>query len=164
LKLWEASHGPPRFVFEAVSRNHPYKDYVTVPEKCAIVGVQELVVFDPLLAGPQSGGGPFLLQVWRRTAQGRFERVDAGNGPTWCEYLDAYLIPDAANRKLDIAQQPTGEGRWPTQEEEALRRERSRADAALAREKERTDAALARAEAAEAELARIRDEIGRRRL
>jgi len=123
LKLWEANHGPPRFAFEAVSRNHPYKDYVTVPEKCAIVGVQELVVFDPLLAGPHSGGGPFLLQVWRRTAQGRFERVYKGDGPARCEYHDAFLIADATNRTLDIALQPTGKGRWPTPEEDALLRE-----------------------------------------
>jgi hypothetical protein len=50
MRLWE--HAPPSFAFEAVSPGHPFKDYTVVPEKCALAGVTELCVFDPLLAGP----------------------------------------------------------------------------------------------------------------
>src|ERR1044071_1224288 len=78
MRLWD--HAPPVFVFEAVSPNHPTKDYSVAPEKCALVGVTELCVFDPLLSGPTAHGGPWLLQLWRRAPDGGFDRVFAGSG------------------------------------------------------------------------------------
>src|SRR6185295_11639099 len=51
LLLWRADHRPPTLVVEVVSPNHPHKDYGQTPEKCAVAGVTELVVFDPLLSG-----------------------------------------------------------------------------------------------------------------
>jgi hypothetical protein len=47
-------------------RRITYKDYRDVHERYAAFGARELVVFDPLLFGPKSMGGPFSLQVWRR--------------------------------------------------------------------------------------------------
>jgi Putative restriction endonuclease len=151
LKLWE--HSVPRLVFEVVTASHPYKDYALVPEKCAVVGVSELIVFDPLLAGPRALGGPCLLQVWRRAADGRFERVYAGAQSTWSNVLGAFLVPDREARRVFICDQPDGSAPWLTSSEEAVAREQdavAREQDAIARER----AALARVAELEAELAR----------
>lgn len=63
LKLWHPEHHVPALTFEVVSKNHPTKDYVEIPDKCAAAGVGELVIFDPLRCGPRAVGGRHLLQV-----------------------------------------------------------------------------------------------------
>lgn len=93
-----------------------------VPEKCAVVGVRELVVFDPLLAGPCAQGGPSLLQLWRRGSDGGFERVHQGGQSGWSTTLGAFLVPDQDARRLRIAAHADGSGRWLTGEERALAR------------------------------------------
>jgi hypothetical protein len=103
-------------------------------------------VFDPLLAGPRAQGGPWLLQVWRRAPDGGFERVHQGNAAAWSSTLDAFVVPDQAARRLRVASDPDGGGRWLTGEERA----RQRAEEATAREQE----ALDRVAELEAELAR----------
>lgn len=120
LRLWE--HAVPTLAFEAVSASHPYKDYTLIPEKCAVVGVGELIVFDPLRAGPRAQGGPWLLQVWRRAADGGFERVHQGTDAAWSSTLQAFLVPDERARRLRIATQPDGSEMWLTREERALKR------------------------------------------
>ena len=117
MRLWD--HASPRFAFEAVSPNHPYKDYVVIPEKCAVAGVGELCVFDPLLAGPRAQGGPFLLQLWRRSSDGGFERMHAGNGRAHSTVLGAWLVPNQADRTLRIAAHANGEAPWLTLAERA---------------------------------------------
>jgi hypothetical protein len=117
MRLWD--HASPSFAFEAVSPNHPYKDYVVIPEKCAVAGVGELCVFDPLLVGPRAHGGPWLLQLWRRASDGGFERVHAGDGPARSSVLGAWLLPDRATRTLRIANQANGEEPWQTVAESA---------------------------------------------
>ena len=151
MRLWD--HASPRFAFEAVSPNHPYKDYTIVPEKCAVAGVTELCVFDPLLAGPRAQGGPWLLQLWKRAPDGSFERVHAGHDPARSDVLGAWLVPDREARRLRIFGRPNGEEPWLTSEEQAHQRE------ALAREREeqarqREEAALRRVAELEAELRR----------
>jgi len=115
MKLWE--HSPPRLAFEVVSPSHPYKDYAIVPEKCAVTGIEELIVFDPLLAGPRAQGGPWLLQVWQRATDGAFERVYAGDGPARSAWLGAWLLPNRAERRLRIAEQADGSEPWLTTED-----------------------------------------------
>jgi hypothetical protein len=144
LRLWE--HAPPRLAFEAVSPNHPYKDYAIIPEKCAVTGVTELVVFDPLLAGPRAQGGPWLLQVWQRDSDGGFERIHAGDTSARSAVLGAWLIPDRAARRLRIAGRPDGGEPWLTPEELARASERQ------AREQQAR--ALARVAELESELRR----------
>jgi hypothetical protein len=117
MRLWD--HAPPRFAFEAVSPNHPYKDYVIIPEKCAVAGVFELCVFDPLLVGPRAQGGPWLLQLWRRASDGGFERIHAGDGPARSSALEAWLLPDQATRTLRITNRANGEEPWLTEAERA---------------------------------------------
>lgn len=71
----------PRLAIEVVSTTNPTKDYVIAPDKYAASGTRELWIFDPLLAGPRSHGGPFPLQIWSRDDEGCFVRRHAGDAP-----------------------------------------------------------------------------------
>jgi len=115
LCLWKPGHVPPVLAFEVVSQSHPYKDYVGIQERYATIGTRELVVFDPLLHGPKSLGGPVLFQLWQRTAEDRFERVYAGTGPVFCETLDAWLAEEGG--RLRISSSRFGQHRWLTESE-----------------------------------------------
>jgi len=149
LKLWEPGRVPPRLAIEVVSTNFPHKDYGRIQERYAAMGVEELVVFDPLLSGPRSLGGPVPLQLWRRDATGAFERVQFGADPVHSGVLDAWFI--ANGRDLDISDDRLGKRCWLTGGE--------RAEAAQAQaEQARTQAeqAQAQAEQAQAEAERER--------
>ncbi len=115
FKLWEPGRVPPRLAIEVVSTNFPHKDYGRIQERYAAMGVEELVVFDPLLCGPRSLGGPVALQLWRRDATQAFERVSFGADPVHSAVLDAWLI--ANGRDLDISPDRQGKQRWLTAEE-----------------------------------------------
>jgi Uma2 family endonuclease len=129
LKMWLPDHHPPLLSVEVVSKSHPTKDYVEVPDQCAAAGVRELVVFDPARAGPRARGGRHLLQVWHRAADGGFERVHAGQGPARSQVLDAWWIVDPSRKLLFLADDEAGTRPWPTEEDA----ERQRAEASLAR-------------------------------
>jgi Uma2 family endonuclease len=120
LLLWRDVHPPPRLAIEVVSRNHPYKDYAETPDKAAACGIEELVVFDPLLRGPRSGGGPHKLQVWRRGADATLTRCYAGDGPAFSEVLGAWLHLEQG-RLLRIAEDEASAHPWLTGEEAARR-------------------------------------------
>jgi hypothetical protein len=134
LCLWKPGHVAPALCFEVVGETHPYKDYVGVQERYAVFGARELIVFDPLLAGPHSLGGPLLLQIWRRNELGAFERCYAGSGPAFCETLGAWLLPH--DRVLEIADDRAGTKRWLTAEEQALAEIASERSARLQVERE----------------------------
>lgn len=90
----EARHVAPSLCFEIVSANHPHKDYVAIQDRYAAMGTHELIVFDPLLAGPKSLGGPVPLQLWRREGGGGgFARLHFGKDPVYSEVLDAGSSP-----------------------------------------------------------------------
>jgi Uma2 family endonuclease len=129
LRLWEPGHAAPSLVVEVVSPGHPYKDYADIPDRCAALGVRELVVFDPLLVGPKALGGARRIQMWRRVETGVFERVAAGEGPFASEYLGGYLFTEDRGRLLRIAEDERGERPWPTPEQS----ERAQKEQALAR-------------------------------
>lgn len=127
LCLWKPGHLPPPICFEIVSENHPYKDYALIQDRYAAFGARELVVFDPLLAGPRSLGGAGPLQLWRRDETGALERVHFSGAPAHSDVLDAWLIPDG--RELHLADDPEGRQRWLTEAERAkaeAERERER--------------------------------------
>jgi len=128
LSTWLPGHSPPLVAVEVVSPSNAIKDYRTGPERHGASGAQELWVFDPRLKGPRIGGGPFRLQVWRRTDDDSFERVHAGDGPARSEALDAYLLVVDEGRQLRLANDPGGEHLWLTPEE----RERAGKENALA--------------------------------
>ncbi|NLE87125.1 MAG: hypothetical protein GX607_12085 [Myxococcales bacterium] len=125
LCTWRPGQVPPPLCFEIVSANHPHKDYTELQDRYAALGTQELVVFDPLLVGPRSLGGPVPLQVWRRVPAGLFERVHFGDRPAFCEVLGAWLVP--CGRLLEIADDRAGVHRWQTEAEfERAEKERER--------------------------------------
>jgi Uma2 family endonuclease len=172
LKLWRPDHRAPALVIEVVSPHHPTKDYSEVPEKCAAAGVGELVVFDPKLKGPRTGGGPHLLQIWRREEHG-FSRLHAANTPGFSALLGAWWFPLEGGQRLGIAGDAGGRTPWRTQEEAeraAKDAERAAKDAEraakdverAARDAERVakEAALQRVAELEAELARRRGPAG----
>lgn len=124
LLAWKPGHKMPRLAVEVVSTENPNKDYVIAPEKYAACGVEELWIFDPLLAGPR-GRGPVRLQLWRRTDEG-FDRVYTGEGPAWSPYLQAWLFAVDEGQRLRIADDREGT-RWWTTPEEAERVEKEAA-------------------------------------
>jgi hypothetical protein len=175
LCLWKPGHTAPTLCFEIVSVNHPYKDYVALQDRYAAMGTHELIVFDPLLAGPKSLGGPAPLQLWRRDANRAFERIHFGDAPVYSEVLDAWVI--AEGRKLFIADDRAGKRRWLNEaqqnrleaeqnrleaEQNRLESEQNRADANSARESAlRAQAAADRAEAEAQALRTAREALER---
>jgi len=122
VRTWLPGHAPPLLAVEVVSETNPQEDYVAAPDKYAACGARELWIFDPLLAGPSSHGGPFRLQIWQRDAQGRFVRTYAGSGPARSEALSAYVVPVGDPCRLRVADDADGAHLWPTAEEAALAR------------------------------------------
>jgi len=154
LCLWKPGHRAPSFAVEVVSQNHPYKDYAAIQDRYAACGAQELCVFDPLLAGPASLGGPVPLQLWRRDALGQLALVHFGSDPVFSEVLEAWLVPSDA--LLEVADDRAGKLRWLTGEEKAVAEmEHERAEKERERaEKERERAEKERHQAARLDLER----------
>lgn len=136
VRTWLDGHAPPLLAIEVVSNSDPHKDYVQAPAKYAASGTQELWIFDPMMSGPTSHGGPFRLQLWHAQPGGTFARIYAGYGPVRSPTLGAYAVVTDYGRRLRIASDANGRDLWPTTEEA----ERAAKDAALAAK----DAALAR--------------------
>jgi hypothetical protein len=113
-----------------VSRHHPYKDYGRLQDKYAVVGVQELWVYDPRRFGPSSLGGPVLLQLWERNSSGVLVRRHFADDPVRSPLLGAWLVPRFGDHLL-IGRGPRGEEPWLTlaeHEHQRAERERERAE------------------------------------
>jgi hypothetical protein len=117
VRTWDAGHQPPLLAVEVVSETNPRKDYVLAPEKYAASGTEELWVFDPLLRGPDSYGGPFRLQAWKRDVRGDFVLAYSGDGPARSAALDAYFVIVDEGQKLRLARDPAGTEFYLTDEE-----------------------------------------------
>jgi Uma2 family endonuclease len=160
LRLWQPGHHAPPLAIEIVSRNHPYKDYRHVSEKYAVLGVQELWVYDPRKFGPKRLGGPVLLQLWER-CDGVLQRKHFDDVPVRSSLLGAWLVPRLGDH-LIVADEPSGAGSWPAlveQEQKRAEQERERAEQERERaeqERERADSERARADRLEAELRKLR--------
>jgi hypothetical protein len=154
LRPWVPGHRPPPLCFEVVSANHPHKDYAAIQDRYAAMGAFELVVFDPLLAGPPALGGPVPLQMWRRDETGIFDRVHFGSEPAYSRVLEAWLVP--GERRVLIKDDLHTTAAWPTGEErEREEKEREREEKEREREeKEREREAKERERRARMELER----------
>jgi len=156
LRLWEPGRVPPRLGIEVVSASLPHKDYGSIQERYAAMGVEELIVFDPLMCGPASLGGPVPLQLWRRDATLAFERLSFGTDPVYSQVVDAWFIADG--RDLNISNDRSGTQRWLTDHEqlasarEAFERAQALRDAA----ETRAERAQAQAERAQAQAEQVR--------
>jgi Uma2 family endonuclease len=129
VRTWTPGHSAPVLAIEVVSETNPRKDYEVAPEKYAASGVGELWIFDPLLSGPTSHGGPHRIQVWQRDSEARLVRTYAGDGPALSAALNAYLIAVNDGLSLRIAEDAEGSHFWLTSEEA----ERAAKEVALAR-------------------------------
>lgn len=155
LRLWEPFRVPPSLCVEIVSSSHPYKDYACIHERYAALGTRELLVFDPLLAGPAVLGGPVALQLWRRDPTDAFERVHFGSEPVHSHVLDAWFL--ANGRSLKIADDRNGTRLWLTEAEQAkAQAEQAEAQAEQAKAKAEQAKAKAETERAARELLELR--------
>lgn len=144
-KLWNEGTVP-SFCLEIVSHDI-WKDYRDVPIKCGEMGVNELVVYDPkTYAGEPPTGDRVTWQVFRRKRKtSPLECVLRSNGASVrSAELGFWLrvVGDDGARRLRIAHDVAGHHLYPT-------------DAELA------EAAEARAQAAEAQLERLRAELAK---
>jgi Uma2 family endonuclease len=119
VRTWKPGHSAPLLAIEVVSDADPAKDYTIAPDKYAASGTGELWVFDPLLAGPTTQGGPFRLQVWERDKEGRLARTYAGDGPATTSALGAHLVVLGDGRELRISDDAAGSKLWLTRAEAA---------------------------------------------
>ncbi len=132
LRTWAEGHYPPRVAVEVVSSRTARKDYTEGPAKYAASGTRELWVFDPERRGRGLAGGPWVLQVWRRTSVDEFRQVYVGDGPAYSEELGVWLVVTDGGTRLRVADDEAGERLWPTASE-AERTARQVAEAELAR-------------------------------
>jgi hypothetical protein len=148
-QTWLPGHRPPRFAVEVVSGDWE-KDYLEGPQKYALLGTAELVIFDPDAA---TGVAPkkqnrVALQVYRREADGGFVRVYSGDGPVASAELGAFLVvvEQGVVARLRIARDPEGKDFVPTATEAREAAERDRDAQATAREAAERELAAMRAE------------------
>ncbi len=130
-KLWE-SGAVPSLVVEIVSK-HPKKDYATIHEKYADLGVPEVIIFDPKAGRARSKRVRW--QVYRRRSRGGFARVEVSNEDrVRSRSLGCWLRAAGAGGELRVrvATGATGDDLFPT-EAEAERRARAEAEAEIAR-------------------------------
>lgn len=159
-KVWE--HGiTPSFALEVVSADVD-KDYVDAPAAYGDLGVDELVLFDP---DHETAPGRVAFQVFRRTKKHGLVRIESTSADRvksralGC-WLRAVGVGDAL--RLRLATGPRGDDLVPTAEEyERGEKERERGEKERERgEKEREREARL---AAEAEIARLRALLEKKR-
>ncbi len=152
LRVWQPDHQPPKLAIEIVSETNAAKDYTEGPLRLGRLGAEELWIFDPERHGPDDHGGPFVLQIWRRSATrpGQMEAIYRGDAPAFSPVLNAWVVTTRTKdgQRLRVADDAEGRQLWSTEAE----------DEAQARQAEatRADAEAARANAAEAEVLRLR--------
>jgi Uma2 family endonuclease len=115
----------PVLAFEMVSRSNWGKDSHEAPQRYAILGTAELVLFDAgALAGRSPAPNPAPLQIYRRAEDGSMRRLYAGAGPAFCEALQLWLVADGD--LLDLSRDEAGLDRVATPEQgEAWWKERA---------------------------------------
>lgn len=160
IQTWLPHHLPPRFALETVSARWR-KDYADNPKKYAHLGCRELAIYDPEHDGPRHSKERVALQIFRRSADGQFMRVYAGDGPALAIELGAWLIEcdSDGGRRLRLARDPAG-AQWVPTLAEVAERERARAQNEAQRaqnEAQRAQSEAQRAQAAEAEVARLQE-------
>ena len=112
LRVWSPEHNPPKLAIEVVSETNAAKDYLEAPARLARLGAEELWIFDPELHGPTQTGGPFPLQIWRKTHNPTTMRcTHAGPTPGYSPALGAWAII-TVDGHLRIADDANGDQIW----------------------------------------------------
>ena len=115
-KVWETGIRP-SFTLEVVSNSDPDKDYVRVPKRCAELGVEELVVFDPQ---PEEAPHRHRWQVFRRQGGSKLTAVEVSDDDrVRSEVLGCWLRAVGAGtaQRLRLGLPPSGDVLFPTGEE-----------------------------------------------
>lgn len=143
-KTWQTGIVP-SFALEVASSDWR-KDYEEAPERCAEIGLSELVVFDPGWA-ERPGGEGARWQVWRTGKRGLRRSIRSDEDRVRSRALGCWLrsVGVAQATRLRLAEQ-RGEKLFPTAEEAER--------AAKVAERAAKEAALARIAELEAELRR----------
>ena len=166
LCVWKPGHSPPKLAIEIVSETNAAKDYVDGPPRLGRLGAEEVWIFDPGRYGPTDNGGPFVLQIWRRSASrpDHMEPVHQGDTPGYSPVLDgwAVAVEGKGGLRLRVAADAEGTKLWPTRDEAEAEARRAEAEARRAEaEGRRAEAEARRAETiradAEAEARRLAD-------
>ncbi len=156
----------PVFALEVVSGSNWDKDYQGSPQRYAKLGVEELLIFDPLaLEGKSPASPPHVLQLYRRGKKGELKRVYAGEGPVWSEEMQAWFRVEGSRvtvtrdreGKSPVLKEEETEQWWEKLEEEREGRREAEEQAAQAhRGKEEAEKAreAAQAKAEQERLAR----------
>ena len=140
-QMWLPGHRPPRLAFEIVSEGNWRKDYQDIPKKYAQLGTKELVIFDPEAAAGRTKKiyQRFSLQIFRRAANGLFNKIYSGLGPVHCEELNAWLVSVEEDKQayLRIARNAEGTDLVPTTVESKEREMVFKEQERVAKEQER---------------------------
>jgi Uma2 family endonuclease len=136
-QTWLPGHNPPCLAFEIVSKGNWRKDYQDIQQKYAQLGVEELVIFDPIIAANRNlkTKKRSALQLFRRTTDGSFRKIYAGNNSIYCQELGAWLV--IVEKFLRISRNQAGTNLVPTVEESEERERVAKELALKAKEKER---------------------------
>ena len=177
FQTWRPGHRAPVLAIEVVSDDWR-KDYEEAPQKYAMLGTDELILFDPEAAtGAASGPERVPLQVFRRTDDGLFVRGEAGPGPIRCRTLACFVVVastptgpgfrlayDAAGTELVPTRAERAEGERAVAEAERAQAEAERAQAEAERAQAQSERAQAQSERAQAEAERDAERAARRAL
>jgi Uma2 family endonuclease len=146
----------PVFALEVVSGSNWDKDYQGSPQRYAKLGVEELLLFDPLaLEGKSPASPPYALQLYRRGKKGELKRVYAGEGPVWSEEMRVWFRVEGSRLTVTRDREGTSavltaeetERWWDRLEEE--RAARKSAEEQTRQERQAKEAAELQAQAAE---------------
>jgi hypothetical protein len=160
-KLW-VDRVIPSFAMEIVSEEWQ-KDYIDAPVRYDMVGVPELVIFDPHSDSHEDG---VRWQIYRRVGKRGLVRVEATNADrVRSKSLGCWLraVGEGRDLRVRIADGPKGEALVPTAEEREQVERAARQVERIAKEAERTakEAALARVAELETDLRRLKAGRGR---
>lgn len=156
FQTWREGHRPPLLAVEVVSARWR-KDYDDDPDKYALLGVDELIIFDPAAASrPDRRDERVALQVYARQDDEAFALTYSGPGPAWSPTLEVWLLSafDGPNALLRLAYDREGTQLVPTDAEVVVA---ERAAREAAEQQGRQDRAAR--EAAEREVAELRAQL-----
>jgi Uma2 family endonuclease len=136
---YDPSVPAPIFAFELVSESNWEKDYQDAPEKYTALGVNELMLVDPLAAEGKSPASPaYVFQLYRKGKEQRLERVYAGAGPVFSEETGVWWRLEGGS--VVLSRDKEGRARVLTKEEKNGKRAEAESQARQAAEEEKRKA------------------------
>jgi Uma2 family endonuclease len=155
---YDPSVPAPLFAFELVSESNWEKDYLDAPEKYTALGVNELMLVDPLAAEGKSPANPaYVFQLYRKGNGARLERVYAGAGPVFSEETNVWWRLEGG--RVVLSRDKEGRARVLTREEKNGKRAEAESLARQAAEEGKRKAEEAKRKAEEEAVITAREAI-----